>query len=76
MFKTQFFSKILLKFLTISRSLDGNGSFNYRMVFPFEFLPIDKKIVIKEKVSVRCIINESAMLVQILSGMVTVVKRI
>jgi len=32
------------------RSLDGNGSFNYRMVFPFEYLPIDKKIVIKEKV--------------------------
>ena len=29
------------------------------MVFRFEYLPIDKKIVIKEKVSVRCITNES-----------------
>ncbi|KAL9983678.1 hypothetical protein ACROYT_G005892 [Oculina patagonica] len=32
------------------RSLDGNGSFNWRMVFRFEYLPIDKKIVVKEKV--------------------------
>ncbi|KAJ7336514.1 hypothetical protein OS493_011724 [Desmophyllum pertusum] len=32
------------------RSLDGNGSFNWRMVFPFEYLLIDKKIVVKEKV--------------------------
>lgn len=32
------------------RSLDGNGTFNYRMVFPFEYLPIDKKIVIEEEV--------------------------
>ena len=32
------------------RSLDGSGNFNWRMVFPFEFLPIEKKVVVKRKV--------------------------
>ena len=33
-----------------SRSLDGTGNFNWRMLFPFEFFPIDKKLVVRKKV--------------------------
>ncbi|EDO43088.1 predicted protein, partial [Nematostella vectensis] len=31
------------------RSLDGDGNFNWRMVFNFLYLPIEKKMVIREK---------------------------
>lgn len=31
------------------RSLDGDGNFNWRMVFPFDYLPIEKKVVVKKK---------------------------
>ncbi|XP_022792926.1 myoferlin-like isoform X1 [Stylophora pistillata] len=31
------------------RSLDGDGNFNWRMVFPFDYLPIEKKLVVKKK---------------------------
>ncbi|KAL9983681.1 hypothetical protein ACROYT_G005897 [Oculina patagonica] len=31
------------------RSLDGDGNFNWRMVFPFDYLPIEKKLVVKRK---------------------------
>ena len=37
-------------FFYVFRSLDGSGSFNWRMIFPFEYDPFEKKIVIKEKV--------------------------
>ena len=50
--KIQSLSLFKNNFSQYFRSLDGNGSFNWRMVFPFEYLPIDKKIVIKEEVSI------------------------
>lgn len=31
------------------RSLDGDGNFNWRMVFPFDYMPIEKKLVVKRK---------------------------
>ena len=37
-------------FFYVFRSLDGSGIFNWRMIFPFEYDPFEKKIVIKEKV--------------------------
>ena len=33
------------------RSMDGEGNFNWRMVFPFEFLPAENIIVVRKKVS-------------------------
>ena len=33
-----------------ARSLDGDGNFNWRMVFPFDFMPIEKKVVVRRKV--------------------------
>ena len=33
-----------------NRSLDGDGNFNWRMVFPFDYMPIEKKLVVKRKV--------------------------
>ena len=34
------------------RSLNGEGNFNWRFVFPFEYFPAEEKVVIKKKVSV------------------------
>jgi len=34
------------------RSLDGDGNFNWRFVFPFEYLPAEQVLVDKKKVSV------------------------
>ncbi|KAF8769949.1 Otoferlin like protein [Argiope bruennichi] len=34
------------------RSLTGEGNFNWRFVFPFDYLSIERKVVIKRKVSV------------------------
>ena len=34
-------------------SLDGEGMFNWRFVFPFEYDSIEKKIMIREKVSFK-----------------------
>lgn len=34
------------------RSLDGEGNFNWRFVFPFEFLPAENVLVVKKKVGV------------------------
>ena len=31
------------------RSMDGEGMFNWRLVFPFKYLPIDQEIVVQEK---------------------------
>ncbi len=31
------------------RSLDGGGNFNWRFVFPFEYLPAEESMVIKQK---------------------------
>ena len=33
------------------RSMDGEGNFNWRLVFPFEYSPFDKMTVVKQKVS-------------------------
>lgn len=30
--------------------MDGEGNFNWRFVFPFSYIPAEKKLVIKEKV--------------------------
>lgn len=30
--------------------MDGDGNFNWRMVFPFDYMPIEKKIVVRKKV--------------------------
>ena len=35
------------------RSMDGDGNFNWRMVFPFQYLPIEKKMVIRKKVGLN-----------------------
>ena len=34
------------------RSMDGEGNFNWRLIFPFEYLPAEDIIVIKKKVGV------------------------
>ena len=31
------------------RSLDGEGNFNWRFVFPFEYLPPERVVVVKKK---------------------------
>lgn len=35
------------------RSMDGEGNFNWRLVFPFEYLPAENIIVVKKKVGVH-----------------------
>ena len=32
------------------RSMDGEGNFNWRFVFPFEYIPSEQVMVIKKKV--------------------------
>ena len=32
------------------RSMDGEGNFNWRLVFPFEYIPPEQVMVIKKKV--------------------------
>lgn len=32
------------------RSMDGEGNFNWRFVFPFNYIPTEKKLVVSEKV--------------------------
>jgi len=32
------------------RSMDGEGNFNWRFVFPFEYIPAEQVMVIKKKV--------------------------
>ncbi|CAL1295614.1 unnamed protein product [Larinioides sclopetarius] len=34
------------------RSLTGEGNFNWRFVFPFEYLTVERRVVVKRKVSV------------------------
>ena len=34
----------------LSRSLDGEGNFNWRMTFPFDYLPAEEMLVVKKKV--------------------------
>lgn len=34
------------------RSLTGEGNFNWRFVFPFDYLPTENKIVIRKKESI------------------------
>ena len=31
------------------RSLDGDGNFNWRFVFPFEYMPAEQCLVVKKK---------------------------
>lgn len=40
----------LICFYLLYRSMDGEGNFNWRFVFPFLYIPAEKKLVIKEKV--------------------------
>lgn len=37
------------------RSMDGEGNFNWRFVFPFDYLPPERVMVIKKRVSVYMI---------------------
>ena len=32
------------------RSLDGNGNFNWRFIFPFKYIVAENKVIIEEKV--------------------------
>ena len=32
------------------RSLDGEGNFNWRFVFPFEYIPSEQEMVVSKKV--------------------------
>lgn len=38
--------------------MDGEGNFNWRFVFPFAFIPAEKKLVIKEKVHILLPVGE------------------
>ncbi|GBN85055.1 Otoferlin [Araneus ventricosus] len=38
--------------LCLHRSLTGEGNFNWRFVFPFNYLSVERKVVVKRKVSV------------------------
>ncbi|GBN60970.1 Otoferlin [Araneus ventricosus] len=38
--------------LCLHRSLTGEGNFNWRFVFPFDYLSVERKVVVKRKVSV------------------------
>ena len=38
-------------FFVVSRSLDGEGNFNWRFVFPFMFLAAEKVLVVRKKVT-------------------------
>ena len=40
---------LLIRFC-LCRSLNGEGNFNWRFVFPFQFIPAEKKLVLEEKV--------------------------
>lgn len=35
------------------RSMDGEGNFNWRMVFPFEYLPAENIVVVRKKVKLE-----------------------
>ena len=35
------------------RSMDGEGNFNWRFVFPFKYLPNENEIVVDQKVQCR-----------------------
>ncbi len=35
------------------RSLDGEGNFNWRLVFPIEYIPAENIMVVRKKVCVR-----------------------
>ena len=38
--------------------MDGEGNFNWRFVFPFSYIPAEKKLVVKEKVHIfLCLVN-------------------
>lgn len=37
------------------RSLTGEGNFNWRFVFPFQYQKAEEKIVIKKKVSMQAV---------------------
>ena len=39
-----------LLYFCLCRSLNGEGNFNWRFVFPFQFIPAEKKLVLEEKV--------------------------
>lgn len=43
-------SFVSLDFL-FHRSLNGEGNFNWRMLFPFDYLEAEKVMVVKKKVS-------------------------
>ena len=35
--------------VSVCRSLDGEGNFNWRFVFPFDYLPEEENVVVKKK---------------------------
>ena len=46
------------------RSLTGEGNFNWRMVYKFDYLPAEQKIVIFERVRTKnCSLNELSFVV-------------
>ena len=46
------------------RSLTGEGNFNWRMVYKFDYLPAEQKIVIFERVRTRnCSLNDLSFVV-------------
>lgn len=44
------------------RSLDGEGNFNWRFVFPFAYLPAEESLVVKRKVFIILKISYLTML--------------
>ena len=39
------------RFSVFCRSMDGEGNFNWRFVFPFNYVPAEKKLVVSERVN-------------------------
>ena len=42
---------MLICLLIVPRSLDGEGNFNWRFVFPFMYLAAEKIMVVRKKVT-------------------------
>lgn len=45
----------MLIYLYHVRSLDGSGNFNWRFIFPFDYMPAEKCLVISKKVIAKII---------------------
>lgn len=54
------------------RSLDGDGNFNWRFVFEFDYLPAEQLCVVSSKVSENhCVLNINGVCVKMLPGLFT-----